>query len=211
MTDSVPSSTPHDAGNCDASAPSNHHGDTVLDQDARIVAAVRSGEHDAFADLVDRHGDRLYASLYHLANRDPDVAAELTQEAFIRAFERLDRFAGHSTFFTWLYRLARNRALDLLTRRRPQALDDSILANTAVDERRPDAGLEQHETTAQVQAALARLEPWQREIILLRDFDDLGYPAIAAALEIAEGTVKSRLNRARQALRQALEQDGGCP
>ena len=182
MTDCVPSSTPHEAGNRDGLAPSNHHGDAVLDDDARIVAAVRSGKHDAFGQLVARHGDRLYASLYHLANRDADLAAELTQEAFIRAFERLDRFAGQSAFFTWLYRLARNRALDLLARRRPQTLDDTMLANTAVDERRPDANLEHNETTAQVQAALARLEPWQREIILLRDFDDLGYPAIAAAL-----------------------------
>ena len=211
MTDCAPSSTPRQVGNHHDPAPSNHHGNAVLDEDAQIIAAVRNGEQEAFGQLVVRHGDRLYASLYQLSNRDPELAGELTQEAFIRAFERLDRFAGHSSFFTWLYRLARNRALDILARRRPQALDDAILANNAVDERRPDAGLEQSETAQVVHKALSRLEAWQREIILLRDFEDLGYPDIAAALEIAEGTVKSRLNRARQALRQAMEDMGGCP
>lgn len=173
--------------------------------DDRVLERVRAGDSEAYAELVDRYGDRLFQVLLPLANHDHEQAAEFVQEAFIRAFERLDRFDGRSGFYTWLYRLARNRAIDLLAKRRPVASSDTVLESAAgAGGIAPDAATSREELHAQVHSALERLQPEQREIIILRDFDGLDYPSIAAFLEIAEGTVKSRLNRARSALRSEL-------
>jgi len=178
------------------------------DDDRALVARVRAGEDDAYEALLRRYGDRLHTMLLHLAAGDAELAAEFTQEAFVRAYQRLDRFAGDSSFYTWLYRLARNRAIDLLARKRPWAMDSATLAhagerNLASSEQPGDA-LQRQELRQQVQDALAQLPAEQREIILLRDFEALDYAAIAARLELAEGTVKSRPTRARAALRPLL-------
>jgi len=196
------------AGNPAPAAPSNPHGESIdLADDAILVARVRSGDGTAYAVLVDRYGHRLHAMLLHLAAGDAELAGEFTQEAFVRAFANLDQFAGRSGFYTWLWRLARNRAIDLLARKRPQATDLSTLqpsSNAAA----PGARLEQDELRAGVQRALARLPIDSREIIVLREFDQLDYAEIADVLDLAEGTVKSRLNRARAALRELLAAEG---
>jgi RNA polymerase sigma-70 factor, ECF subfamily len=174
------------------------------DDDRILVERVRAGDHDAYAALVERYGTRLYHSLFHLACGDGDQAAEFVQEAFVRAFERLDRFAGTSSFYTWLYRLARNRAIDLLAKRRPQAIDNEILDVRPGTTAGPEDDLSQRELQAAVHQALYRLPAATREILLMRDFQDLDYTTIAAHLDIPNGTVKSRINRARRALRDEL-------
>jgi RNA polymerase sigma factor (sigma-70 family) len=186
------------AGNPAPSGPSNQHGD-----DHAVVARLRQGDGAAFALLMDRHGARLHAMLLHLAHGDHDLAAEFTQEAFVRAFTNLDQFAGASSFYTWLYRLARNRALDLLARKKPLARDPATLGGEAASDV-PGADLASAELRGEVRRALGELPLEQREILLLREFDGLDYAEIASALGIAEGTVKSRLNRARAALRDRL-------
>lgn len=200
---------PSAAGNLLAAAPSKGHAvdcDTpAADDDRALVAAVRAGDRDAFDRLVERYGGRLHASLLHLARGDAELAAEFTQEAFVRAFERLDQFAGASSFYTWIWRLARNRALDLLALRRPVATDNEVLAAAPGRSPDPSERSERHEMQTQVRAALAALPEDMRAIILLRDFDGLDYHDIADALAVPEGTVKSRLNRARTQLRAALE------
>ena len=168
-----------------------------------LVEQVRRGDGNAFAALVDRYGGRLHAMLLHLAGGDQDLAAELTQEAFVRAYANLEQFAGASSFYTWIWRLARNRALDLLARKRPRNLDLEPLGAIAADAG-PGAALADADQRAAVHRALAELPAEQREILLLREFDGLDYERIAAALDLPEGTVKSRLNRARTALRERL-------
>lgn len=175
------------------------------EDDRLVVERVRQGDREAYAVLVDRYGDRLHAMLAHLVDGDQELAAELVQEAFVRAFERLDQFAGHSSFYTWIYRLARNRSLDLLARCRPQACDPEVLGHIAPPQPgRPEQALCQQETVALVQAGLAQLPAEMREILLLRDFDGHDYATIAAMLDVPEGTIKSRLFRARSALREVL-------
>ncbi|MFW5860196.1 MAG: RNA polymerase sigma factor [Planctomycetota bacterium] len=196
------------AGNrTDAAASKGHEPDATTDRtddDHVLVAAVRDGDGNAFAVLVDRHGARLHASLLHLAAGDADTAAELTQEAFVRAFERLDRFAGRSSFYTWLYRLARNRAIDVLARKRPVATENERLDATPRAAASPAATLERTETRQLVRTALERLPYDQRELLIMRDFEGCDYPGIAERLEVAVGTVKSRLHRARRALRDLI-------
>jgi RNA polymerase sigma-70 factor (ECF subfamily) len=173
--------------------------------DDRLLAArARSGDREAFARLVALYTDRLHAMLLNLVNGDRDLAAELTQEAFVRAFDRLDQFAGGSSFYTWLYRLARNRALDVLARKRPVAAGDEALERAASAPSPADA-VANEDLRARVREALATLPPDVREILLMREFDGLDYEAIAEALEVPVGTVKSRLSRARAELRSRLE------
>lgn len=192
------------AGTAGHPGASKGHG---VEDDRELVERVRRGDGDAYEALVERYGGRLHNMLLHLAGGDAELAGELVQEAFVHAYARLDRFAGASSFYTWLYRLARNRAIDVLARKRPRALEAGDLER-AGDRRAaasgPHRAVERDELRDQVRAALARLEPDHREIILLRDFEELGYDRIAELLELPLGTVKSRLNRARRALRDEL-------
>jgi RNA polymerase sigma-70 factor (ECF subfamily) len=196
-------------GTAAPSQPSKLQEGSASGDDRAVVARVRAGDAEAYAELVDRYGDRLYSMLLHLAGGDAEQATEFVQEAFVRAYERLDRFAGDSSFYTWIYRLARNRAIDLLAKKRPLAVERPGLeaaadAGGSRSGSGPQRALERAELRDQVQAGLARLPAEQREIILLRDFDGHDYAAIAELLEVAVGTVKSRLNRARAALRAEL-------
>nr|MBA3845965.1 sigma-70 family RNA polymerase sigma factor [Planctomycetota bacterium] len=190
------------ARNSAALAASNGHAPQV-DDDHDLVARARAGERGAFDQLVGRHGDRLFAMLLHLVNGDRDAAAEFTQEAFARAFVNLAQFEGRSSFYTWLYRCARNRALDLLARKRPIATDLEPLGRAA-DIATPLDQLGASELRAAVRGAMARLPAPAREILLMRDFEGLDYSRIAELLAVPEGTVKSRINRARAALKDAL-------
>ncbi|MDA3963683.1 MAG: sigma-70 family RNA polymerase sigma factor [Planctomycetota bacterium] len=196
------------AGTDSPSDPSKGQTGSEPADDRALVDAVRAGDASAYAELVDRYGERLYHTLLHMAAGDGELAAEFVQEAFVRAFERLDRFAGESSFYTWLYRLARNRAIDLLAKKRPKSMDRPGLEAQGDANKQgsgPHHSIERTELQLHVQAALHRLPTEQREIIILRDFDDLDYATIADQLDLAVGTVKSRLNRARAALREQLE------
>jgi RNA polymerase sigma-70 factor (ECF subfamily) len=189
-------------GHAAAPAPSG------ISDDRDLARRAAAGDANAYADLVDRYGGRLHAMLLNLAHGDHDLAAEFTQEAFVRAWERLDQFQGGSSFYTWIYRLARNRALDLLDRKRPARLAvdadggtrDDAPAGTAA----PGDAMVREEQRGLVQAALKTLPAASREILLLRDFENLDYAAIADLLELPVGTVKSRISRARGELRDAL-------
>ncbi|MBA3710508.1 MAG: sigma-70 family RNA polymerase sigma factor [Planctomycetes bacterium] len=171
--------------------------------DRALAQRARDGDHAAYTQLVAHYSDRLHAMLLNLVNGDRDLAAEFTQEAFVRAFDRLDQFEGFSSFYTWLYRLARNRAIDLLERKRPLALANEHLDQAGTSPSPLDAVAE-NDLCVHVRAAMARLSAPTRELLLLREFDGLDYADIAAALEVPLGTVKSRLNRARADLREML-------
>lgn len=177
--------------------------DPEREHEMELVRRAQEGDREAFAELVEASGDRLYGFMLHLAGGDGDLAAEFTQEAFVRAWEKIRLFSGGSRFYTWLYRLARNRALDLMAKHKPLAVERDTLEAIGPGSRDP-AELEREELREQVRRGIAELAPEQREIILLRDFEDLDYETIAGRLECAVGTVKSRLNRARTALRERL-------
>ena len=184
--------------NQSATDSSNNH------EDYALVQLVRSGNHAAYQQLCQRYSERIYHMLLHLVNGDMELAQEFTQEAFVRAFERLDQYAGRSSFYTWLYRLARNRALDLLAKKKPQAIADEQLQRQATPAASAHNQVEQGELQALVQMALGELAPEQRELILLRDFDNWDYDQLAEHFACPLGTIKSRLNRARRALRAVL-------
>ena len=181
------------------------------DEDAALALAARDGDRAAFAAIVHRHQDRLFRYLHRMTGSRDD-ALDLTQDAFLRAWEALPGWRPQARFTTWLFQIGRNAALDTLRRRGTVELDSGGVLPEAVDlaadpMRRLDAA-QQLERLAE---SLTALNPEHREILIMRDIEDLPYDEIGAVLGLAEGTVKSRLARARAALlaRMALPSGSG--
>ncbi len=195
-------------------------GFTTRADDAALMAAVRAGEREAFASLVDRHKDAVVNYLTRLtANRDR--AEDLAQETFIRLW-RAPRYDEQGKLLPFLFRIATNlvrteerraRRWRLIAAVLPHALATAGARSPASD---PIAALERRELREQLVLAIAELPLRYRVPLVLRDVEDLSYEEIAAALGCPEGTVKSRINRARTLLREQLAPsrgagDGGAP
>ncbi len=180
-----------------------------MDDDLGLVAACRAGQLDAFGILVERYQDRLYPTLLRLTGCSEDVR-DLLQDAFLRAFEKLARFQGESSFYTWVYRIAVNLTLSDRRKRfgdgRVAPPLGGITRDPSDDPARTDPSrpLEQAERDGMVQKALDALQPEHRAVVVMKDLDGLRYEEIAAILDIPIGTVRSRLHRARCELRERL-------
>lgn len=173
------------------------------DVDALVVARARRGDHRAFAQIVDHNDHRLRGLAYRLLG-DRDRMDDVLQEAYVKAFRSLPRFKGESTLGTWLYRVVYNACIDdLRSRKVTVSLDERI--DTADD--RPDPA-DVAIGRLDLAAALDALPPDQRAAVLLVDANGLDYAEAADVLGVATGTIGSRLNRARAALRTALGTDG---
>ena len=136
-----------------------------------------------------------------LGNRED--AADAVHDAFTTALARPEAYdSDRGPLKPWFLRVVRNRCIDLLRRRRPTGVDAALLADPGA---RPDERLEVAERDRGLQRALSRLKPEQRQIVVLRDYLDLSYAEIAAVLDVAPGTVMSRLHRSRVALKAELE------
>jgi RNA polymerase sigma-70 factor, ECF subfamily len=181
--------------------------------DWALVQQCASGDEDACTRLVTDHQRMVYQLGLHLLG-DPQEAADLSQEVFLRIFRTLAQFRGQSTLRTWIYRIVVNQASNRQRwwrrRRRAQqvALDEHTAAHGELPESRsyamPDQVLQQREIAGRVWQALDQLPFDQRAVIVLREIDGLSYEEIATSLGVAVGTVKSRLARARGSLRAAL-------
>jgi RNA polymerase sigma-70 factor, ECF subfamily len=180
--------------------------------DLSLVEACRAGRTEAFGVLVERYKGRLYPTIARLVGSAHD-AEDILQDAFVRAFEKLDQFQGDSSFYTWIYRIAVNLALSGHRRRRIRSALRPGLRSLAsrglhtADESAgsdPAAPLERAERERLVEAALDRLGPEHRAVVILKDFDGHRYEEISAILNIPVGTVRSRLHRARCELRDRL-------
>lgn len=167
-----------------------------------IVARARTGDAQAFDQLVSRYGDRLYNLCLRLLGH-PEDASDVAQAAFVRAYVSLSEFGGRASFGTWLYRIAVNCCLDHLKRRRRRpevALTEEIPAD--LDD--PNERLAARDRQRLVRAAIRELPKHQRAVLVLYDLQGLSYEEIAVVIGANVGTVKSRLNRARLALRDKL-------
>jgi RNA polymerase sigma-70 factor (ECF subfamily) len=177
----------------------------ATDNEHSRVRLAQQGDRRAFEALVRAHQDRIYRHLLHMTG-SREEALELAQETFIKAWQALPSWRPEAQFHTWLFRIASNAALDALRRRRTVefvALDEDY--DTPAHGPGPEAQLLAKQRVAAVDVALGRLSADQREIVLLREVEGLSYGELAATLDIDEGTVKSRLARARAALSAAYE------
>lgn len=180
--------------------------------DEDLVAAVLRGERERFGDLVDRYQSRLVNYLFRLL-RNVEDAHELAQEVFIKVYQALDRYDPRYKFSTWIFRVAQNAAIDQIRKRRVYFLSLDGREDRDGEPREwelpsPDRGpyghLRNTERGRAIQEAIDSL-PWEhRELIVLRHFGELSYDEIAAAKEMPLGTVKNKLFRARQMLKEKL-------
>ncbi|MEQ9453672.1 MAG: sigma-70 family RNA polymerase sigma factor [Phycisphaeraceae bacterium] len=175
--------------------------------------AIRSGDRTRLTPLLRAHQRRLYTLCLRVLGHHED-AADAAQDAVIQIIENIDRFEGRSQLSTWMSRIAINRALTLLRKRKSRPTlqltgpGDSDRPDLALaDSREPDPTLrvEQEEQTRQLANALNALEERFRVVLVLRDIEGMNYDEIATTTGLAIGTVKSRIFRARLALRQALD------
>lgn len=190
---------------------------TIPFDDAALVDRFRQGDMQAFGVLVTKYQDRIYNMVLRMCHR-PAVAEELAQDAFLRAMERIEQFRGKSRFYTWLFRIAANLAIShrrRSTRVRFHSMtygDDAdgaqaegLTASLAQQRHPPPATMAQSaEIGERIDAALARLDEEFRDVVVLRDVEQLDYAEIAEVLDVPLGTVKSRLHRARCMLQDML-------
>lgn len=186
------------------------------DPDRALLAAVAAGDGDALGDLVERHEARIYAVSCRLLG-DREAARDVCQEVFLRAFQHAGRFKPRARVGTWLYRIAVNRCLNRLRRRRivrflrlESPADDmprTGAAEPVAAEPLADRRLAAERRWQAVRARIAELPPGQRVVLVLARFEGLRYREIADALGITIGAVESRLVRAMRRLR-PLEDDG---
>jgi len=179
--------------------------------DEELVVQALDGDEDAFSDLVRRYQRRVTAFLGQLVG-DIELARELTQEAFIRAWSALDRFDPTYRFSTWLFRIAHNLGIDHLRRRRLQTVSlyrqdhegGEVELSVADDQKDPLGHVENRALADELRTAIHELRPEYRELILLRHFAGLSYQDIADMKQMPLGTVKNKLFRAHTVLRKAL-------
>lgn len=182
--------------------------DVLADQpDADLVLLAKQGAMDAFELLVNRHRDKIYARAFSMM-RNEDSALEMSQLAWIRAWQKLSQFKGDSSFTTWITRITINICLDEIRKRKRHiaesidVLDDSggVERKMPVLEPNPTSGLERAELRARLDEALSQLSENHRAVILLHEFEGLEYREIASTMNCSIGTVMSRLFYARKKL-----------
>ncbi len=175
-------------------------------EDDDLVARAKQGDREAFEALVRLHADRLHAVVRRLVD-DPGEAEEATQEAFLRAWRSIGRFKGDSQFFTWLYRIGVNEAHRITSRRAGRGpvvrLDDEVVQPSDPGPG-PATRVEHADLRAALEAAIGALEPEYRIPLVLRDIEGLSTAEAAQVMDIGEAALKSRLHRARLAVRDAV-------
>jgi len=180
-----------------------------------LVRAAAGGDEDAFAQLVALHEKKVYNLALRMCG-DPEDAWDAAQEAFLSAWRGLPSFRGEAGFATWLYRLTTNACIDFLRRSRRRETvsmtvedeEDDRQAQIPDERYSPQRELERQEARRALQEGLAALSPEHRQVLLLRELEGLSYQEIARCLELEEGTVKSRIARARLSLREILVRSG---
>lgn len=180
-----------------------------------LLARAKKGEVAAFESLVTAYENRVYTLALRSTGSEQD-AADITQEVFLRAWRSLDSFRGDSSLSTWLYRVTTNLCVDFARKKMGEgptaSVDDeegpaAILADPD-RMNRPEEAAENSELRQELQYALSQVSEEHRRIVVLRDLGGMSYADIARMLELEEGTVKSRLARARAALRKILTERG---
>jgi RNA polymerase sigma-70 factor, ECF subfamily len=206
------------------------HGQVELDQvapatsselrptaEAEFIEKLKRGEAEAFEQLVNERSGEIYGLLFRLTENSEE-ARDLTQETFLRAFQNIGRFRGDADLRTWIYRIAINQARNRWRwwrrRRRDSTVsldatlgqsNQTLIATLAESSENPEERTLAHERESALRSALQKLGRTYRETVILRDIEGFTYEEIARTLEINVGTVKSRLARGRQELREKLE------
>lgn len=186
-----------------------------------LVKQAKQGNQSAFETLVRQYEKKVFNVALRMSGR-PEDAFDLSQEAFLRVYRALPAFREESSFSTWLYRIVSNVCMDFARKRAGRQKHESPLITSDDDGNdvvlevpdlrySPETQQENKELAAALAEGIARLSPMHRQILLLRDISGLSYQDIAEIFDLEEGTVKSRLSRAREKLRVFLADSGNFP
>lgn len=184
----------------------------MTDFELSLIAKARTGDQQSYGELVQMHQDRIYASVLRVV-RDEHRAFDVVQEAFVQAFKAIDTYQDRAKFSTWLYRIAMNLVTshhrhDSAQKRgggqAKASLDAEGMPEPGADQRDPSQLAEAGELGVLVRAAIDELEEEYRQVIVMRDLQDLSYEEIAEMLKVPPGTVRSRLHRGRDKLKDKL-------
>lgn len=188
--------------------------------DKELLEAVLAGDTTAYRGLVEKYQGRVYAMTYGML-RNREDARDITQEAFVKAYHNLESFRLESSFYTWLYRIAMNLAIDFVRKRKRRPTtsfeegvaaregDGSIAAIHHQDS--PRRTMERQQLYGRIMDAMEKLPDDQRQVVLLRELEGLSYKEISEVMDIPEGTVMSRLFYARKKLQKLLADDRPAP
>lgn len=183
--------------------------------DLTLVKRCRAGDAQAFQQLVERYQKRAYAVACGIV-KDRDAAMDIAQEAFVKVYKYLDHFKGDSSFYTWLYRIVANLAIDARRRRSPEAeaveFDEAVRREPPVDAgalstrlgTNPQKAAMRKELVEKIEEALQQIPEKHRAILLLREVEGMSYEDLARTLQIRKGTVMSRLFHARKKMQRIL-------
>ncbi len=185
--------------------------------EGQLIKAATKGDMKAFEILIGQYEKKIYALCLHLL-KDPEEAYDAAQEVCIKVWRQLGHFEGQAKFSTWLYRIGTNQCLDLMRKNKKRSQDISLFQKDEISEEEwmieplhQEEGIaekiEKKELQEVVQLGLKELKEDYQVIITLRDIEEHSYEEIAEILELSLGTVKSRLARARQALKKVLKQN----
>ena len=179
--------------------------------DAELITECLNGRTEAFGELVTRYQDRLFGTLVTMLGSVED-ARDVAQDAFVQAYQKLESFRGQSAFYSWLFRIALNSSVDHHRRqRRPTVSIDAAREQTGSEptdlhpDNSPSFSIERTERQTLVQLALSKLSPEYRQVLVLKEMEDMKYEEIAAMVKIPVGTVRSRIHRGRAELKEILE------
>jgi RNA polymerase sigma-70 factor, ECF subfamily len=176
------------------------------------IEQVLKGNQNAYSDIVDLYQHKLYQICYRMLGNKQE-AEDITQEAFIRAYINLHTFDQKRKFSTWIYRIATNLCIDRIRKKKPDYYLDAEVAGTegldmysqiAIDEALPEEQLEKMELQDRIQYEISRLPEKYRSVIVLKYIEELSLQEISEILDMPLGTVKTRIHRGREALRQQL-------
>ena len=185
------------------------------DDDLNVVRRVQAGDVAAFDGLILKYRARVYGIIYNMTSNRED-ASDLTQEAFIKAFQSIHRFQGQSAFFTWLYRIAINSTVSHLRKNRVRSFfslesidqDEPVareIIGALTDRSGPDQGTLVHELQEKLNEAMQKLSINHRTVVTLFEINGLSHQQIAEVMNCSVGTVRSRLHYAKQLLQAELE------
>ena len=186
----------------------------VRHDDVELVKRLQAGDQTAFRELFERYNRRVFAVAFGVVKNQED-ALDVVQEAFIKVHKHIGGFQGTSSFYTWLYRIAMNLAIDHVRRRRKvvefdetikkeDASGDGTLLPRLANEN-PSKTLIKKELTERLEAALEELPEYHRAVILLREVEGMSYEEMAQVLNVPKGTIMSRLFHARRKMQERLE------
>lgn len=186
-----------------------------MNTEAEIIEKVVSGDSDAFEALVTKYEKQIYAMGMRYTGNQQD-AMDITQEVFLRVFRFIKNFNAQSSFSTWIYRITVNVCKDILAKKRRiqelpldgESEDGEYTIDIEDFSYSPEAVMQSHQLRDSIASAIAKLPEKYRNIIIMRELNDMSYEDIGRVLDIEQGTVKSRISRGREKLRLIIQNEG---